>query len=132
MKRSAMKTRLPRRDWSKAILKRNQEGYCRACGHADGGYINGYVVYLELAHIIGRKHDLEVTGPRGGKKLIVLPESVAPLCGSTPERRGCHQSYDEYELDLLPYLSIEEQVQAVIDADGIALAYRRLTGQRGD
>lgn len=46
-------------------------------------------------------------------------ESVVALC------RGCHGSYDAYELDLLPHLTNEEQTEAVRIL-GLERAYRRL------
>jgi hypothetical protein len=49
----------------------------------------------------------------------VLEDRIVPLCGA------CHREYDAHELDLLPSLTLAEQVQAVIDSEGIALAYKR-------
>lgn len=118
LSRKPMKRSQPRRSWAQAREKVEKEGCCRVCGESEP---------LEAAHLIGRHADPELYGPRGGVIRFVLPESIVPLCGSTPERRGCHQTYDERKLDLLPYLSIEEQCEATRAAGGIALAYKRLT-----
>lgn len=52
-----------------------------------------------------------------------------PLCPASVS--DCHGRYDRHELDLLPYLTVEEQARAVLDAGGIVAAYRRVTGSRG-
>jgi len=49
---------------------------------------------------------------------------VDPLC------RFCHSRQHSQGLDLLPYLTLEEQVQAVKNAGGIVGAYRHATGER--
>lgn len=54
-------------------------------------------------------------------------DNVVPLCGG-PD--GCHGAYDRHELDLLPYLTLPEQIAAVRQAGGIALAYRRTANVR--
>ncbi len=107
-----------RRDWSAARAKLEREGKCRVCGTTRD---------LQCSHTIGRKYqDVPVVGPRGGKVWLVKEDAVVPLCGPTPQ--GCHGKYDRRELDLLPYLSVEEQVYAVECAGGIVRAFRRLTG----
>lgn len=114
MKRTNMKRGQPKRDWRGAIEKIESEGCCRVCG--DSGYV-------DAAHTIGRaKQDKEIEGPRGGKCLYVNPDSVVPLCSSH------HRMYDSRRLDLLPYLYLPEQVNAVEAAGGIALANKRLSG----
>jgi hypothetical protein len=52
-------------------------------------------------------------------------DNVVPLCGDV-----CHPAYDRHELDLLPYLTLPEQLAAVQQAGSIALAYRRTTNTR--
>lgn len=47
----------------------------------------------------------------------VDPDRVIPLCGPFPA--GCHGAEHRHELDTLPLLSLEEQLQAVADAGGI-------------
>lgn len=113
-----------KRDWTAAREKVEAEGRCRVCG---GGGISRLV--LEAAHIIGREHDNHpsIGGPEhiyGKATLPVMPVRIVPLCRHM-RGRGCHPAYDAHELDLLPYLTVEEQAQAVLDAGGIELARRR-------
>lgn len=114
-----MKRSQPRRDFSDARNKVEEEGKCRVCGIPDGSYIDGHLVHLEAAHVIGRKHDEVIVGPRGGEILTVKPESIIPLCGD------CHRQYDSRRLDLLAYLTLPEQVEAVRAAGGIFAANER-------
>lgn len=105
-----------RRSWKAALEKVEAEGQCRVCGTTE---------YLDAAHTISRKaQDVEVTGSRGGRHIYVMPDSVVPLCNGFAN--GCHGLYDGRELDLLPYLSIDEQLNAVDAAGGIEMARRRL------
>ena len=112
-----MKTKI-KRDWSEAIKKVEKEGRCRVCGHNR---------FLGAAHVIGREHDAEVVGPKGGRTRFVHPDSVVPLCGSFSDY-SCHELYDARRLDLLPYLNLYEQIRAVEDAGGIELARNRICG----
>lgn len=96
-----------RRDWSFARAKIDAERRCRVCQDTVG---------VEAAHTIGRRHD---TATSSGV-LVVIPHDVVPLC------RTHHAAYDKHELDLLPYLSFEEQAAAVSHV-GIISAMRRLT-----
>lgn len=98
-----MKRSQPRRDWSDAQVKRVP---CRVCGAWP----------VDLAHVVGRKHDRR--GPN--QMFYVRPESVVGLC------REHHSKFDAHELDLLPYLTLEEQLDAVRSAGGIELARVRL------
>ncbi len=82
---------------------------------------------LDAAHVIGRKHDPVLEGPRGGKSIYVHPDSTVPLCGGFTDN-FCHAQYDARQLDLLPYLHLHEQVRAVEDAGGIISALRRISG----
>ena len=104
----------PRRDWSDARAKVESEEICRVCGRS---------ICLEAAHIMGRVHD-----PQKGqsKTRYVRPESIVPLCGSLAPEFSCHVLYDAHQIDLLPYLTKEEQAQAVLDAGSIDSARRRL------
>ena len=93
----------------------------------------------ELAHTIGRaRQDEKRVGPKGGVYLWVNPDSVIPLC---PQRSdvdhdgkalalGCHAAYDGHELDLLGFLTLKEELNAVRAAGSIAAALRRITGSR--
>lgn len=103
----------PKRDWKDARAKVDAEGVCRICGESAN---------LEAAHVMGRKHDEPKTP--GSKTLYVKPERVVPLCGPFPA--GCHGDVDHHRVDLLPYLTKEEQVQAVQDAGSIETARVRL------
>ena len=102
-----MRRSQPKRDWSDAVQKRDAEGRCRVC-HIERG--------LEMAHITGRRNDQPKPGT---KTLYVHPDSIVPLCSVD------HRAYDARELDLLPYLTTEEQARAVLDAGSLTLAFRR-------
>lgn len=80
------------------------EGRCRVCGATSG---------LQAAHTIGRKYDDRRTG-------VVAPADVVPLCLEH------HQQYDARRLDLLPYLTLEEQARAVLHV-GLERARKRLS-----
>ena len=99
---------MKRRDWTAARDKVEREGVCRVCGTGS--------LKLDAAHVIPRS-----LNPTDG---AMLEESITPMC------RSCHSSYDLHELDLLPYLTIEEQAAAVHAAQGIARAYQLITGDR--
>lgn len=124
LKRSQLK-----RNWFDAIAKRDEEGQCRVCEREPGEVfkdgVGFYTISLEAAHTISRaRQDVLTVGPRGGETLYVKPESIVPLC------TDCHLEYHAMVLDLLPYLTLEEQLDAVRAAGGLALAYERLTGGR--
>lgn len=107
----------PKRVWNDALDKVEAEGECRVCGATD---------YIEAAHVVSRKAaDVEMVGPKGGRYLYVKPDAVVPLCGPF-SANNCHGTHDGRELDLLPYLTVEEQLCAVEAAGGIEMARRRL------
>lgn len=113
---------MPRR-WGDAIAKVREEGRCRVC-HSLGGREDGdYVGEIECAHVIGRRCDAILRGPRGGEYRYVHPDSIVPLC------KRCHASYDRHELDLLPFMFWPEQARAVEDAGGIIGALKRICGR---
>ena len=97
-----------KRSWKEARAKVDRDG-CRLCG--------SYFA-VEAAHLIARSR---IT--TGGED----PRNIVPLCGN----RGCeaHRSFDEGRLDILPYLTREEQAYAV-ELVGLAEAYQRLTNTR--
>lgn len=95
-----------KRDWVDARAKCDGEAGCRVCGWP----------FIEAAHVSGRRYDTE----REDGVVYVHPDSVIPLCAEH------HHSYDEHTLDLLPYLSLEEQADAALRL-GLERAYRRLT-----
>lgn len=105
-----------KRDWSAAESKR---GACRNCGSH---------FRVELAHIIGREHDRTppvawVNRDWSVSKVYVHPDRVIPLC------HDCHQGPNgahAKRLDLLPLLTLTEQIQAVADAGSISQAYTLL------
>lgn len=107
-----------RRDWSDARRKVEDEGRCRLCS-ATG-------VRLEAAHILGRRYDRPRVAGSSTKVLYCHPDSIIPLCGSTPDRVGCHYRYDAGEVSILAVLTPDEQIRAVQDAGGIELARRRI------
>lgn len=94
-----------KRDWSQAEEKR---GCRRVCGHHS----------TDLAHTIGRAYD----------SAVVNPDAVVPLCNAFGN--DCHGKYDRRELDLLPYLDIDEQIYCVDALGGIEVAWKRLTGNK--
>ena len=87
--------------------KRDSVWLCRVCKTKDG-------YGLDPAHVIDRSV--------GGCDEAAC---VVPLC------RLCHNAYDEGtpQLDLLPYLTLEEQAHAVGHL-GLTRALRRITGER--
>lgn len=99
------------RDWKSAREKINAEAICRVCSHG-AGFI---AVALDPAHIIPRSR----VRPGPGED----PRNIVPLC------RNCHRAYDEGGMDLLPYLTREEQAYAV-ELVGLYEAYRRTTNER--
>jgi len=92
-----------KRDWRAARAKVDQEGRCRVCGARNG---------LQAAHTIGRKYDDRRTG-------VVDPRDIVPLCAHD------HAAFDQRRLDLLPYLTLDEQARAV-EHVGIERARNRL------
>jgi 5-methylcytosine-specific restriction endonuclease McrA len=92
--------------------KVSDESRCRVCAIPES------VKSLEAAHVVARAH------ARPGLDWAEHEHNCVPLC------RHCHAAYDLRELDLLPFLSREEQSHAVLLAGGIVTAYERLTGER--
>ncbi len=114
---AAVASRLKKRDWTDARLKVEAAGgVCRVCGKP----------HAEAAHTIGRKHDRQVAP----NLWWVDPDDIVPLCGPATSSDTCHGKYDAHQLDLLPYLSLGEQVAAVRAAGSITAAFRRVTGGR--
>jgi 5-methylcytosine-specific restriction endonuclease McrA len=88
--------------------KISDEGKCRCCGVPDS--IHG----LDPAHTIPKS--------LSGKNTY---DSVLPLC------RACHDAQHRGEIELLPLMTRDEQVEAV-RAVGLARAYRYLTRTEAD
>lgn len=99
----------PRRDWKDARAKVDAEGVCRVCGTGVG---------LQAAHTALRGHD-KPKKP-GGKTLWVNPRGICPLCPDD------HAAFDAHRLDLLGYLTADEQVYVVEAMFGIENARIRL------
>jgi hypothetical protein len=93
--------------------KVEREGACRVCGI-------GGPERLDAAHLWNRS--------QGGPGYDV-PDAFVPLCRKLKGGRGCHESYDEYQLDLLPYLTTDEQVALVRYAGSIERARERAIGR---
>lgn len=103
MKRTRIKRREPKRIWDKAREKLEREGCCRLCGCTRD---------LQAAHTIPKAmSDVRIEGPKGGVYLLVPEDATVPLCGDFGE--GCHGLHDRHEVDLLPVLTLAEQVFAV-------------------
>jgi len=91
--------------------KVEDEGECRVCGEL--------AERCDAAHIWDRS--------LGGEGFDD-PDIIVPLCSRIKFGNGCHDIYDEGELDLLPYLKLEEQIALVKAAGSISRAYRRAAG----
>lgn len=122
LRRARLKRSHLERDWVDARAKVAEEGCCRICKRSDRK--------LEAAHVLGREHDepklkLDPTGELVPSKILhVEPDRIVPLCGPFPE--GCHGDVDHHRVNLVHHLTLEEQLQAVKDAGGIAPAMAAL------
>jgi hypothetical protein len=105
-----MKRRQTRRIWGLANKKVFDEGRCRSCGKSWD---------VQRAHLVPRRFDPEVVGPRGGKIRLVEPDAIMPLCG------GCHFRLDAYALSVWHLMTKEEKDYA-IDVLGEERARQRL------
>lgn len=104
------------RDWAAAIGKVSAEGECRVCGLTlDAAARKG--LRIEAAHIIDRSLGADKSA-----------DIIVPLCGPVTTTSTCHAKYDEHRLDLLPYLTLDEQLAAVHAAKGIEKARNRIVG----
>ncbi len=108
-----------RRDWRLATEKVAVEGSaCRVCGSRFG---------IERAHVIGREHDSRrPVRAEGWRPWVVAPDRVVPLCGPSTDPRSCHGAQHAKRLDLLRFLTLDEQIQAVADAGSLSRAYTLL------
>lgn len=104
-----MKRGSPDRNWDAAIDKCRNEGECRVC-HVQRG--------LDCCHLAPRKHDK----PKhvGQKRLFVHPDNCIPLCAHD------HYEFDAGQLDVLEYLTLDEQLHVVRVLGGIERARMRL------
>lgn len=115
-----MKRSQPKRLWDDALEKVRSEGRCRSCGQ--GGVVG--LFGLQIAHLLGRKYDSVVVGPRGGKYRYVDPDNVVALCWP------CHLEFDAHRLSLIGKLTMAE-LRNTIKTVGKHRARRRLGGGRG-
>jgi hypothetical protein len=117
-RRRYKKSSEPKRDWSLAIAKVEEEGCCRICKRSDRK--------LDASHILGREHDEPKIGADGRplKELFVHPARIIPACGPYPLH--CHGAQHRHEVDTLRYLTLDEQLMAVKDAGSIEAARIRL------
>lgn len=77
--------------------KVEREGGCRVCGAP--------ARQCDAAHLWNRSQ-----GARGFDD----PDLTLPLCSKIKgAERGCHDLYDAHRLDLLPYLTLEEELALV-------------------
>jgi hypothetical protein len=109
---SGIGMRKPRitRDWTAAREKCDIEQGCRVCGAWP----------VEAAHVVGRTHDGDFPlRNEDWSPFDVAPDRIVPLCADH------HRAYDAHRFDLLPFLTIAEQAQAVSDAQGISAALNR-------
>ena len=97
-----------RRDWTaaRAKVEADNHGRCRVCRAAG----------VDAAHVIPRS--INPTEANMGA------DAVVGLC------RRCHTLVDSHQLDLLPYLTLDEQVHAVRMAGSIERARQIITGSR--
>lgn len=93
--------------------KVEREGVCRACGI-------GGPDRLDAAHLWDRS--------LGGVGFDD-PDLCIPLCSRIKGGVGCHDAYDEHRLDVLPLVTVAEQLAAVRAAGGIERARARLIGR---
>ena len=87
-----------------AVNKIIQEGSCRLCCRRD----------IETAHLWPRAR---------GASGYDDPDICIPLC------KYHHVEYDSHELDILPYLTLDEQLALVREAGGIQRAINRACGE---
>jgi hypothetical protein len=119
---------VPRRDWTAARAKVENEGRCRGCGQPIYE-----VETLEAAHLAGRKFDkvppIWFPGTLHewrSEPILVDPDRIVPLCGPATQTGACHCEFDGLGLDLIGKLTRAEETQVVADL-GLYAAYRRLT-----
>jgi len=99
------------RDWSAITIEASDP--CRICGSQGR---------TERAHVSGRTYD-ERTGKGRWK---VHPLDIVPLCGPALDTASCHYGVDHGQIDLLPFLTVDEQVRVVQHLLGIENARIRL------
>jgi hypothetical protein len=119
--RSPMRNSRPRRDWSEAEIKRR--GVCLVCG-IDEHEARQRGRRLELAHTISREHDQP--HPTRPNTLRVDPDDVVTLCGPATSTDTCHARQQNRQLDIGPYLTVDEWIAAIRAAGSAESARKRL------
>lgn len=138
----------PKRQWSDAREKVERERVCRHCGsdwtrypgrrleaaHTAGRshdrpkpcpVCNGEgVLSLEMQDLGIFSPGQECDGCAGHGTLnpavlYVHPDDIVPLCGPATDSATCHGRQHVFALDLLPLLSLAEQLRAVENLAGI-------------
>lgn len=123
MKRTALKRRPVRRDWSKAIAKIEFKSFCLGCKRSREELAK-LGRPLQAAHTIGRTYDLKL--PNGG--IFVDPDSVVALCGPATDTATCHCLFDAGFLNLWELLNLAERAWAV-NRVGEGQARRKIEGR---
>lgn len=111
--------------WKEAREKTEREGRCRACRRT-AGQLARDGLRLETAHLAPRQFDL-IDGTGDQRVRVVDADNTVPLCGPATSSGSCHGRFDGGTLDLLPYLSLEEQAACVARL-GLMAATSRLIG----
>lgn len=113
----------PPREWKFANAKFDERGgYCQNCGT---------FTRVERAHVIGRSNDYQPPVRMADHGFewwpgVVHPDRIILLCGPATSTTTCHGMQHNRRLDILPLLTLDEQIQAVADAGGISQAYDKL------
>lgn len=94
-----------------ARAKVEREGQCRVCGAP--------AAVCDAAHLWDRS--LGGTG-------FDDEDLCVPLCSTIKGGTGCHDLYDAHQLDLRPYVTVDEAVAVVRAAKTIERARNRLAG----
>lgn len=125
MKRSPVKRKTVKRYWADAVAKRDSEQVCRVCRRTPSGEFGDR---LEIAHVSGRKYDRPYVDDGvflPSDVLYVDPVDIVPLCTSD------HLAFDANELDLLPFLTPDEQAAAVLNLGGAISMLKRVCPMGG-
>lgn len=96
-----------------ARAKVESEGCCRVCSVRSR--------YCDAAHTFDRSLS------RSG---FTEPDLIVPLCSHAKGGNGCHDAYDAHQLDLLPWMTTDEQVALVRAAGSIERARNRAMGRK--
>ncbi len=112
--------------WGTARAKVDRLDKCRVCARSTGT-LAAQGLRLEACHLAPRQYD-ELTEVDGERVRLVDPENIVGLCGPSTTSDTCHGRFDAGVLDLLPYLTQDEQA-ACVKRIGLMSALRRLVGE---